>query len=117
MKFKVDEHLPIEAAELLLQAGHDAITVLGQGLGGADDPAIAAICLQEDRAFITLDLDFADIRVYPPEQFPGLIVLRLKRQDKPYVLDALNRLIPMFSSESLERHLWIVEDERVRIRD
>lgn len=34
MRFKVDENLPIEVAEMLRQAGHDAATVLEQHLGG-----------------------------------------------------------------------------------
>ena len=65
---------------------------------------------------ITLDADFADIRAYPPEQFPGLIVLRLRRQDKLHVLEVIGRLIPLLSSEPLEHLLWIVEETRLRIR-
>jgi Domain of unknown function (DUF5615) len=33
MRFKIDENLPIEVAELLRAAGHDALTVLDQNLG------------------------------------------------------------------------------------
>jgi predicted nuclease of predicted toxin-antitoxin system len=116
MKFKVDENLPVEAAEVLRQAGHDAVTVLEQQLGGAPDSVIASICRQEGRGLVTLDTDFADIRVYPPTDFPGLIVLRLRRQDKRHVIEALERLTPLLSSEPLECHLWIVEETRVRIR-
>jgi hypothetical protein len=61
-------------------------------------------------------MDFADIRNYPPAEFPGLIVLRLRQQDKPYVLDVLTRLVQVIRSEPLEGHLWIVEESRVRIR-
>jgi uncharacterized protein DUF5615 len=35
MKFKIDENLPIEAAALLREAGHDALTVHDQNLRGA----------------------------------------------------------------------------------
>ena len=72
---------------------------------------------QEERALITLDTDFADIRVYPPEQFPGLIVQRLIWQDKPSILNVLRRITPVFSDETLEGRLWIVEEERIRIRE
>lgn len=82
MRFKIDENLPIEAAEVLQQAGHDASTVLQQDLGGGRaDTDTASICQRERRALVTLDMDFADIRTYPPKQFLGLIVLRLRRQD------------------------------------
>jgi predicted nuclease of predicted toxin-antitoxin system len=116
MKFKIDENLPLEAAESLRQAGYDAVTVLEQRLGAATDSDVASICQQEARALITLDVDFADIRVYPPERFHGLVVFRLRRQDKRRVLSVLERLIPLLPSEPLLGHLWIVEEERVRIR-
>jgi predicted nuclease of predicted toxin-antitoxin system len=117
MKFKIDENLPIEAAELLQQNGHDAITVLEQNLGGEADSHIAQVCQTEERALITLDTDFSDIRTYPPRQFPGLIVLRLRWQDRLRVLEALQRVIQVFASEPLEGQLWIVEEERIRIRE
>ena len=43
MKFKVDENLPVEVASMLRHAGHDAVTVLEQHLGGNDDAQLAAL--------------------------------------------------------------------------
>jgi len=34
MKFKIDENLPLEVAVALREAGHDAMNVVDQGLGG-----------------------------------------------------------------------------------
>jgi len=115
MRFKVDENLPIEVAEALRQAGHDAATVLEQRYGGSADERLAALCQRENRALLTLDMDFADIRSSPPSEFPGLI-LRLRQQDKPYVLDVLARLIRLLDQEPLEQHLWIVDEKQIRIR-
>ena len=116
MEFKVDENLPVEVADLLRQVGYDAVTVFEQHLEGSPDSDIASVCQEEGRALITLDTDFADICAYPPAQFPGLIVLRLHRQDKPHVLEVIERLILLLSSEPLEHLLWIVEETRLRIR-
>ena len=116
MKFKLDENLPAEAATLLANAGHDVATALAQKLGGHADPQLAAACKTEDRALITLDTDFANIRRYPPREYPGLVVLRLTRQDKRHVLAVLTRLLEKLESEPLPHHLWIVEEHRVRIR-
>ena len=93
MKFKVDENLPVEVGGLLEDNGHNALTVLGQNLGGEPDSRIAQVCQKERRALITLDTDFSDIRTYPPEEFLGLIVLRLKTQDKPHVLSVVSRFV------------------------
>ena len=80
MLFKVDENLPAEVVTLLKDAGHDAKSVLDQSLGGATDVRVADLCRAESRIIVTLDLDFADIRTYPPAQSPGFVVFRLARQ-------------------------------------
>jgi predicted nuclease of predicted toxin-antitoxin system len=116
MRFKVDENLPVEVAEILRRDGHDAATVRDETLSGHPDPHIAVACQQEGRTLITFDTDFADIRTYPPSEYPGLIVLRLTRQDKPHALQILSQLLPLFPMESLGGTLWIVEEHRVRIR-
>lgn len=113
---KVDENLPVEATMLLRDAGFDALSVYDQGLAGSADDAIAGICQAERRAVLTLDLDFADIRTYPPEAYSGLIVLRLDRQDKAHVLDVLTQLVPKLDHEALVGKLWIVNEHTIRIR-
>jgi predicted nuclease of predicted toxin-antitoxin system len=115
MKFKTDQNLPSEAADLLRSAGHDAVTVGEQQLSGAVDSTVASICQRERRALVTLDLDFADIRAYPPDRHPGFIVLRLARQDKASVLRAVGRTIPLLAGNQITGRLWIVEEHRVRI--
>ncbi len=116
MKFKIDENLPSEVANLLISAGHDAATVFGQGLGGVADQDIIAVCTSEERALITLDMDFSNVQAYPPKDYCGLIVLRLRRQDKPYVLDVFSQAIAIFEREQIVGRLWIVEEDRIRIR-
>ena len=66
VSFKVDENLPAEATTLLHQAGYNALSVHDQDMVGSMDDKIADICQLEKRAIVTLDLDFADIRMYPP---------------------------------------------------
>jgi len=86
MRFKLDENLHPDAAEYLRQHGHDALTVADQGLRGHDDNDIAEVCRREQRALVTLDLDFSDVRIYPPADYSGLLVLRLVDQSRPAVL-------------------------------
>lgn len=117
MRFKIDENLPGEVAQLLREAGHEAATVLDQDLGGRDDQAVATRCQQEVRALVTLDLDVADIRTYPPAHYAGIVVLRLQRQDKPHVLEVVARVMPLLSQEPLAQRLWIVDEQRIRIRE
>jgi predicted nuclease of predicted toxin-antitoxin system len=117
VKFKIDENMPAEVAALLVEAGHDALTIPDQQMGGRPDPDVADICRREGRAILTLDVDFADIRSYPPADYPGIVVLRLARLDKHRILLALRRLLTILDAEVLNGKLWIVNETTVRIRN
>ena len=117
MRFKLDENLPVELAVLVRGAGHDAATVLEQDLGGARDADTASVCVQENRAIVTLDLDFSDIRTYEPAAHAGLIVFRLQSQARDHVLTIAERLIAVLSEATSEGQLWIVDESRIRIRE
>jgi hypothetical protein len=61
-------------------------------------------------------VDFGDIRAYPPDGYPGIIVLRLTRQETPRILAAIRRILPLLTTEVVTRRLWVVEEHAVRIR-
>jgi predicted nuclease of predicted toxin-antitoxin system len=117
MNFKLDENLPVEVARLFAEAGHFASTAVEQGLGGASDQTIAERCATERLVLVTLDLGFADIGTYPPSNYAGLIVLRLKRQDRQTVASVVSRLIGLLAKEELFKRLWVVDESRIRIRE
>ena len=116
MRFKLDENLPSEAGDLVRARGHEADSVLDERLGGAADPAIAQICQREQRILITLDLDFSDIRHFPPSDYPGIIVLRPARQDRDAVLGLISRLLTLLPTEPIAQCLWVVDETRTRIK-
>lgn len=117
MRFKIDENLPVEAADLLRDAGHEADTVHDEHLAWADDARVIGEAKAGGRALVTLDGDFADIRSYPPAEWPGILVLRPASQDKDAVLRLLSRVVTLFESEPVAGKLWVVEETRVRIRE
>ena len=116
MTFEIDENLPEEAATLFQQRGYDAATIREQEMSGSSDRRVASILQEEKRVLVTLDTDFADIRTYPPEDFAGIIVLRLNQQDRKHVLTALERLLPVLAEEPLSGCLWIVGENNLHIR-
>lgn len=65
---------------------------------------------------MTLDLDFANIRAYPPGEHSGIIVLRLLRQDKATVLKYMKRLTAALENRNPNGELWIVDGDRIRCR-
>lgn len=117
MKFKVDQNLPNEFGPLLRQAGFEAHTVESEALSGADDLVISERARAEGRTLITLDLGFSDIRAYPPQTYPGIVVLRSKAQDKLTLISILQRLIVVLGKASPVGQLWVVERDRIRYRE
>ena len=117
MRLKIDENLPTEFASVLRGAGLEADTVNDEKLSGIDDTVLLERCRIDHRVLITLDLDFANVRVYPPKSRAGIIVFRPIAQDKPQLVALLRRLIPLLKDRSPSQQLWIVESDRIRYRD
>ncbi|HEY3391575.1 MAG TPA: DUF5615 family PIN-like protein [Lacipirellulaceae bacterium] len=115
-RFKIDENLHDDVAALLADRGHDVHTVHTEGLQGCDDDALAVHCKNDGRALVTLDLDFADIRSYPPVGYEGIVVLRIVDQSRPRVLSVMVRVADLLEREQLDHRLWIVTDAAIRIR-
>ncbi|MDP2208179.1 MAG: DUF5615 family PIN-like protein [Bacteroidota bacterium] len=67
--FKLDENLPVELADLLKSENWEACTVYEEHLSGKPDSTIADICKKEKKVLVSLDLDFSDIRTYPPKEY------------------------------------------------
>lgn len=116
MRAKLDENLPVEAAELLRTAGWECDSVYDEGLAGAEDLEVASACQAGARVLFTLDLDFADIRAYPPSEYVGIVVLRPAEPSRRQALELITRALPVLSAEWIEHRLWIVEPARVRVR-
>ncbi|HEY5312987.1 MAG TPA: DUF5615 family PIN-like protein [Pirellulales bacterium] len=116
MRFKIDENLHDDVAALFTSQGHDAHTVHVEGLRGCDDAVLAEHCRAENRAIVTLDLDFADIRIFPPADHAGLIVLRVVDQSRPHLLSVVRRTLDLLTREPVVGRLWIVSAAGVRIR-
>jgi hypothetical protein len=116
--FKTDENLPEEVCWFLRERGYDCESVVDEAISGIDDDGLIERCCREGRALITFDLDFSDIRAYPPERYAGIVVLRPSRQSVGVVLDLMHRLAPLFIGHSmlLGGKLWVCDHHGVRVR-
>ena len=80
MRFLVDANLPRSAAELLVQCGHQVEFLCDIGLAAVSDDLVAARARDTLATLLTRDLDFADVRQYPPGDYFGYECPRLLRR-------------------------------------
>jgi predicted nuclease of predicted toxin-antitoxin system len=118
MRFLVDANLPRSVIELLTNNGHQAEFSRDIGLAAVPDSFIATRALQNKAALLTRDLDFADIRQYPPRDYYGIVVIRAPDD---FVATDIVRILERFIRQpnfmaQLVRRLAIVEPDRVRFR-
>ena len=116
MKVKLDENMPADLATMLREEGHDVADVVEEGLGGEDDPPVLKAETDEERILITFDLDFADIRHYPPGTHGGIVVFRLHDQRWRALEGLARRALTQQNLEKLGQGLAIVDETRMRYR-
>ena len=116
MKFKLDENLSRHLKQGLEALKHDVMTVADEGLLSQPDTVIARAANNEHRILLTLDVEFADLRKYPPGKHPGIVLFRPVN----FGPLAVNRFIEAFvretDFESIAGCVVVVEPARVRIR-
>lgn len=116
MRVKLDENMPLRLAPMLAALGHDVETVPGERLKGADDPAVWRAAQSEGRFLITQDMDFSDIRKYPPGTHAGILLVRL---GAPVRMALAVRVRAVFETEDVGGWggcLVVATDRRVRVR-
>jgi predicted nuclease of predicted toxin-antitoxin system len=60
----------------LERSGHEVVRARTRGLDRVADDALAAAAVADGIPLITADLGFASILQYPPDRYPGFVVLR-----------------------------------------
>lgn len=113
---KLDENLGLVHKNLLLELGYEADRVHDEGLSGASDEEIWRTVRTEGRLLITLDLDFSDVRRYPPGTHPGILLIRANSNSSIAVLEVLRRVAGEGPLESLAGCLAVADGRWTRVR-
>ncbi len=116
MRVKVDEDLPRLIADTLNARGHDAVTVLGQGMGGALDDFLWTHVQEEQRWLITADKGFADLRRHPPGSHAGVILLRPSEESRRAYTELAAAALEQLNLEQLTGAVVVVTDRGIRVR-
>jgi predicted nuclease of predicted toxin-antitoxin system len=116
MRVKVDEDLPTAISQLLRAEGHDAASVLDQGMGGWKDAEVWKVVQAEERFLITADKGFGDIRIYAPGTHAGVLILRPDEDGIRPMVELIQKTVDGYALDVLAGTVTVVTPRGIRVR-
>lgn len=116
VRFLVDNALSPKVAELLREAGHEAVHVRAYGLQAAPDDVVLARAAQEDRILVSADADFATLLALGALTKPSLVLFRLSVYRPESQVKLLLANLPSFAHDLERGCVVVLEDQRIRLR-
>ena len=96
--------------------GHDADTVDGEGLSGAEDPMVLDAALRSGRVLFTLNKGIADLQRYPTSRHAGVVLFRPDKSGRGAVITFVRERSPEILAIDLANRLTVVGVSRIRLR-
>jgi len=116
MNFLTDECVYNITTQLLRSWRHDVLTTQEVGLAGKPDENILAYAVEHKRILLTIDMDFSNIRRFPPANHTGIIVLKIRPRIVEKVHQVLAQVLRDIDMEKLGKSLVIIDQSKYRIR-
>jgi predicted nuclease of predicted toxin-antitoxin system len=116
MKIKLDENLPRAVASRLVAMGHDAQTVVEEGIAGKADLQVWEAAQREGRFLITQDMHFSDARRFAPGTHEGILLVRLHAPNWRALVARLEKLFAREDVAGWARCFVVATEHKVRAR-
>ena len=116
LRVKVDEDLPPAIAVLFRRDGHEAATVVEEGLGGETDARVWRAVEEEQRFLVTADKGFADARAHPPGTHAGILLLRPDDDGIEPLVQLVKLVLATGGMERLRGTVAVATPRGVRVR-
>jgi predicted nuclease of predicted toxin-antitoxin system len=116
MSILVDQCVPRKFVRILKAWGYLVVTVTEHIPANSADTDVIQLAQQLDAVLLSIDLDFANVIDYPPDQYAGIVVLRYAIPDEEYLINSLQKMLDELYREQLRQTLVIVEPKRYRVR-
>ena len=115
MKFLIDQNRSPRLAELMREAGHDAVHTLDLGLEAADDEVLLRLATDQARVVVSGDTDFGTLLATTSLLAPSVILFRgrhhrVAAEQAAVILTHLDDITPDLDAGAVV----VITDERIR---
>lgn len=108
MDFVVDENVPIELISWLKRRGHNTFSIPK----GTSDEKVALITKERRFILLTQNRHFTNTLRFPPQDFPGIIRIKIHPSYIEDIIPSLENLFKIFSKqEDFRGKLVILEKD------
>lgn len=116
INFLADHCLFGKTVRLLRENGYKVTTLKELKKENASDEEAIQIANSLDAVLISCDLDFGDIFAYPPQEYNGIIVLRMTSETESKTHKILIDFLKQTDREKLRKKLVVIDHRIYRIR-
>lgn len=111
IKILADENIPLKIVELLEKNNFD----IKRAPRGSEDKEIANIAHSDNRIIITFDRDFGNILLFPPQQYSGIVFIRIRPPLINTVFSALSNLFKLVQFKEFKGKLFVLSAHDFRV--
>ncbi len=111
-----DECVSDKTIKFLQSLGYKVESVWDLNLRGAPNGTLLNRAIKDNKVFITEDLDFCNIILYPPHLHHGVIVLKISPETEDAVRTILKDLLLKLNPAEYDKTLIVVDHNKYRIR-
>lgn len=116
VKFLADECTFDLTVKFLRNEGWDVTTVREIGLRGAKDSEVLNKAQEMRAVLVTRDMDFGDIRRFPPSGYCGIVVLKMTHRTSDEVHAVLRKMLREVKEDEFSGALFVVDRNKWRKR-
>lgn len=117
MRFLIDQNRSPRLAELLRDAGHDAVHASELGLERAEDRELLSLAANDDRTVVSGDTDFGMLLAMLRATMPSVVLFRARHMSRAeHQAVAMLKHLDEIAGDLERGAVVVVTDDRIRVR-
>ena len=116
MRILTDHCVFGKTVKLLRQDGHEVITLQELNKNDVEDEEVLELAFTLNAILVTNDKEFGNIMKYLPQQYKGIIVLKITLKNQVKSHEILLNMLRKYGHAQLDKRMVVIDNKTYRIR-